>query len=100
MSQTGLKHAGGIYNEARSTTGLTIYGFLGAAEKTLFFFSADKAPPGIRSKSGLTTVFTTDKHGTRGNSGRKKLGEQVSWSGNGMKARKAHERTDPRQLGW
>ena len=28
------------------------------------------------------------------------LGEQVSWSGNGMKARKAHERTDPRQLGW
>ena len=38
MSQTGLKQAGGIYNEARSTTGLTIYGFLSAAEKTLFFF--------------------------------------------------------------
>ena len=68
--------------------------------KNSVLFSADKAPSGIRSKSGLTTVFTTDKHGTRGNSGRKKLGEQVSWSGNGMKARKAHERTDPRQLGW
>ena len=47
----------------------------------------------------LTTVLTTDKRGTRGNSGRKKPQEQVSWSGNGMKARKAHERTDPRQLG-
>ena len=39
-------------------------------------------------------VDPIDEHGTRGNSGRKKLGEQVSWSGNGMKARKAHERTD------
>lgn len=38
MSQTGLKHAGGIYNEVRSTTGLTIYGFLGAAEKLCSFF--------------------------------------------------------------
>ena len=42
MSQTGLKQAGGIYNEARSTTGLTIYGFLSAAEKTLFFFLSTK----------------------------------------------------------
>ena len=42
MSQTGLKQAGGIYNEARSTTGLTIYGFLSAAEKTLFFFLPTK----------------------------------------------------------
>lgn len=70
------------------------------SRKNSVLFSTDKAPPGIRSKSGLTTVFTTDKRGTRGNSGRKKLGEQVSWSGNGMKARKAHEMTDPRQLGW
>ena len=38
VSQTGLKQAGGIYNEARLTTDLTIYRFLGAAEKTLFFF--------------------------------------------------------------
>ena len=38
MSQTGLKRAGGIYNEARLTTDLTIYRFLSAAEKTLFFF--------------------------------------------------------------
>ena len=89
MSQTGLKQAGGIYNEARLTTDLTF------TEN-----STDKAPPEIRSKSGLTTVFTTDKRGTRGNSGQKMLGEQVSWSGNGMKARKAHEMTDPRQLGW
>lgn len=42
MSQTGLKQAGGIYNEERLTTGLTIYGFLGAAEKTLFFFLPTK----------------------------------------------------------
>ena len=42
VSQTGLKQAGGIYNEARSTTGLTIYGFLSAAEKTLFFFLSTK----------------------------------------------------------
>ena len=38
MSQTGLKQAGGIYNEARSTTDLTIYGFLGAVEKNHSFF--------------------------------------------------------------
>lgn len=38
MSQTGLKHAGGIYNEARLTTGLTIYRFLGAVEKNHSFF--------------------------------------------------------------
>lgn len=38
MSQTGLKQAGGIYNEARLTTDLTIYRFLSVAEKTLFFF--------------------------------------------------------------
>ena len=42
MSQTGLKQAGGIYNEARLTTDLTIYGFLSAAEKTLFFFLPTK----------------------------------------------------------
>lgn len=45
VSQTGLKQAGGIYNEARLTTGLTIYGFLGAAEKTLFFFLPTKPRP-------------------------------------------------------
>ena len=72
----------------------------GCGRKNSILFSTSKATPGIRSKSGLTTVFTTDKRGTRGNSGQKMLGEQVSWSGNGMKARKAHERTDPRQLGW
>ena len=48
MSQTGLKQAGGIYNEARLTTDLTF------TEN-----STDKAPPEIRSKSGLTTIFTT-----------------------------------------
>ena len=42
MSQTGLKQAGGIYNEVRLTTGLTIYGFLGAVEKNLFFFLPTK----------------------------------------------------------
>ena len=42
MSQTGLKQAGGIYNEVRVTTGLTIYGFLGAVEKNLFFFLPTK----------------------------------------------------------
>ena len=42
MSQTGLKQAGGIYNEARLTTGLTIYGFLSATEKALFFFLPTK----------------------------------------------------------
>ena len=42
MSQTGLKQAGGIYNEVRVTTGLTIYRFLGAAEKPLFFFLSTK----------------------------------------------------------
>ena len=68
-------------------------------QKKLCSFFCWQSPPGIRSKSGLTTVFTTDKHGTRGNSGRKKLGEQVSWSGNGMKARKAHEMTTPTSVG-
>lgn len=48
----------------------------------------------------LTTVFTTDKHGICGNSGQKTPQGQVPWSGNGMKARKAHEMTNPRQLGW
>ena len=51
MSQTGLKHAGGIYNEARLTTGLTTYGFLGAAEKTLFFFLPTKPRPESAQKA-------------------------------------------------
>lgn len=42
MSQTGLKHAGGIYNEARPTTGLTIYRFFGCSRKNLFFFLPTK----------------------------------------------------------
>ena len=42
MSQTGLKQAVGIYNEARLTTDLTIYRFLSVAEKTLFFFLPTK----------------------------------------------------------
>ena len=34
-----------LYNEVRLTTELTIYGFLGAAEKTLFFFLPTKPRP-------------------------------------------------------
>jgi hypothetical protein len=51
VSQTGLKQAGGIYNEARLTTGLTIYGFLGAAEKPLFFFLPTKPRPESAQKA-------------------------------------------------
>jgi len=51
VSQTGLKQAGGIYNEARLTTGLTIYRFLGAAEKTLFFFLPAKPRPESAQKA-------------------------------------------------
>jgi len=51
VSQTGLTQAGGIYNEARLTTGLTIYGFLGAAEKTLFFFLPTKPRPESAQKA-------------------------------------------------
>lgn len=40
-------------------------------QKKLCSFFCRQSPPGIRSKSGLTTVFTTDKHGICGNSGQK-----------------------------
>ncbi len=46
-----LKQAGGIYNEARVTTVLTIYGFLSAAEKTLFFFLPAKPRPESAQKA-------------------------------------------------
>lgn len=39
---TDGSETGGIYNEARLTTDLTIYRFLSAAEKTLFFFLPTK----------------------------------------------------------
>jgi hypothetical protein len=52
VSQTGLKQAGGIYNEARVTTDLTIYRFLSAAEKTLFFFLPTKPRPESAQKAG------------------------------------------------
>lgn len=45
-----FKQAGGIYNEARVTTDLTIYGFLGAVEKN-HSFSADKARPESAQKA-------------------------------------------------
>ena len=46
-----FKQAGGIYNEARLTTGLTIYGFLGVAEKPLFFFLPTKPRPESAQKA-------------------------------------------------
>ena len=48
---TDGSETGGIYNEARSTTGLTIYGFLSAAEKTLFFFLQTKPRPESAQKA-------------------------------------------------
>ena len=49
---TDGSETGGIYNEARVTTGLTIYRFLSAAEKNLSFFLPTKParnPPKKRS---------------------------------------------------
>lgn len=48
---TDGSETGGIYNEARVTTGLTIYGFLSAAEKTLFFFLPTKPRPESAQKA-------------------------------------------------
>ena len=42
MSQTDSEWHVGIYKEERVTTGVTIYGFLSAAEKALFFFLPTK----------------------------------------------------------
>ena len=68
--------------------------------KTSVLFSADKAHPGIRLKSGLTTVLTTDRPGACGNSGQKTPREQMPRSRNAVKTCKAHKSTSPRQFGW
>ncbi len=65
MSQTGLKQAVVIYNEARSTTGLTIYRFLGAAEKTLFFFLPTKPARNPRKKRSDHSFYHIQTRNTR-----------------------------------
>ena len=65
MSQTALKQAGGIYNEARLTTDLTIYRFLGAAEKTLFLFLPTKPPRNPRQKQSDHSFYHRQTRNTR-----------------------------------
>ena len=77
MSQTGLKQAGGIYNEARLTTGLTIYRFLSAAEKTLFFFLPTKPARNPLKKRADHSFYHKQTRNTRKQRTKKARGASV-----------------------
>ena len=86
MSQTGLTQAGGIYNEARLTTDLTIYRFLSAAEKTLFFFLPTKPTRNPLKKRSDHSFYHRQTRNTRKQWTKKARGASVL-------ERKRHEST-------
>ena len=80
--ETGWRHI----NEARLTTGLTIYGFLSAVEKNLFFFLPTKPPRNPCKKRSDHSFYHRQTRNTRKQWTKKARGASVL-------ERKRHEST-------